>query len=565
MNEQTNGPAGTGSRLIALLAARPLYLYLALAIPLWLFFSWASFNMQASLVIFHNDFWEHSAALNAWLNDFSNPGDPHLPTDNGSARYMPFYAVVTLIAGTLRLDALGAMGLAGFLSISLFVIATPLFANRYFRDPRAGTVAIIVLLCGWGFGVIFSNLHQMRGLLHVIGFPSFFVFSLTFLLLWLALGILRSDRPNYLVLPVLTLLVAIAYASHPLTGAFAIGSLLLLALMEPQVHFIHRVYLAVAVGIGAVLVELWPYFSTWDIVLGVNKTTDISDNIKTPGSWIERSEVVKGFSRPVSLALEHPFYRISDVLSALGPAFFGIPVIVYFLATRRQLYIAVGALLMLVPYLLNVIFPIPLGHRFLLFFIFFLHLALIWLLLYIMGNDEGQRRPTDRRCRHIATGFLGFILLWNIGLTIAEIIKTSLIRHELISSRNHTVANIVPLMNDIAGRIPDDAVVMAPLYLGWPLPTFGGKLVGTMHQNPLNPGDRERRGNVYRFFSPTTTNSERMMLLDLYDVTHILYDARQVKPETVAQLGEIPGQPITVGNYVIIEFNLDNQKPVSPE
>jgi hypothetical protein len=155
--------------------------------------------------------------------------------------------------------------------------------------------------------------------------------------------------------------------------------------------------------------------------------------------------------------------------------------------------------------------------------------------------------------------------LWNIGLTIAEIIKTSLIRNELISSRNHTVADIVPLMNDIAGRITDDAVVMAPLYLGWPLPTFGGKLVGTMHQNPLNPGDRERRGNVYRFFSPRTTNSDRMMLLDRYDVTHILYDARQVNPETAAQLGEIPGRPITVGNYVIIEFNHDNQEPASPE
>ena len=549
-------------QLLSCLTASPLRLYLTLAIPVWLFLSWAAFDFQTSLYIFRNDYWEHSATLNAWLKDFLHPGNPHLATDTGTVRYMPFYAVVTLISGALGLDALEAMSVAGFLSITLFVIATPLFANRYFRDPRAGTVALITFLCGWGFGPVFSNLYQMRGLLHVIAFPSFFVFSLSLLLFWQALGILRSDRPNAVSLLVLVVLVAIAFSSHPLTGAFTIGCLMLLAILEPGVAFANRVYLAVAICLGSVLVEFWPYFSTWNTVLGiesggpprmVGSEMAGSARVAEVTSWIERSRLATGFSRAVSLALEQPFYRISNVLSTMGPAFFGIPVILYFLATRRQLFIAVGATLMLVPYLINIFFPIPLGHRFLLFFIFFLHLALIWLLLYVMGSQE-QDVPQCNRCRNIVAGFLGFILVWNIGLTGAEMGKALLIKHNMISSKNHTVASIVPLMNAIAEYIPQDAVVMAPLYLGWPLPTFSGKIVGTLHKNPLNHDSLVRYRVVGRFFRPATSNDDRTSMLARYMVTHILYNTEQVDPETAMQLDELPGKRNMVGSYTIIRL-----------
>lgn len=554
-----NHSAGTGNarQLLAYLTATPLRQYLTLGIPVWLFLSWAAFDFQASLYIFRNDYWEHSAVLNAWLADFLNPGNPHLATDAGSARYMPYYAVITLIAGMLDLDAIQAMSVAGITSITLFMIATPLFANRYFRDPRAGSVALIVFLCGWGFGLVFSNLYQMRGLLHVIAFPSFFVFSLTLFMLWLVLGILRSVNYRHTGIIALVLLVAVAFSSHPLTGAFSIACLILLSLLEPGVALARRVYVIAAILLGAILVELWPYFSTWKVVLGIEERGAPAAAEVVTGqvdSWIERGKLSTDYSRPVQLALDHPFYRISDVLAALGPAFFGIPVLVYFLAARRQLFIVAGAAAMLMPYLVNIVFPIPLGHRFLLFFVFFLHLALIWLLLFTMGGAAKADQPGDR-CRGIAVGFLAFILVWNIGLTAAEMVKVLLVKHNRISSKAYTITSVVPLMRSIAEHIPEDAVVMAPLYLGWPLPTFSGKIVGALHSNPIVPDDRERRRNTKAFFSPKTTNTDRMSMIVQYDVTHILYNIMQVDPATAMMLDELPGKRSMVGDHVIIEVD----------
>jgi hypothetical protein len=152
-------------------------------------------------------------------------------------------------------------------------------------------------------------------------------------------------------------------------------------------------------------------------------------------------------------------------------------------------------------------------------------------------------------------GFLAFILVWNIGLTAAEMVKALLVKHNRISSKAYTITSVVPLMRSIAEHIPEDAVVMAPLYLGWPLPTFSGKIVGALHSNPIVPDDRERRRNTRAFFSPKTTNDDRMSMIVQYDVTHILYNIMQVDPATAMMLDELPGKRSMVGDHVIIEVD----------
>ena len=93
---------------------------------------------------------------------------------------------------------------------------------------------MIVLIAGWGATYLWSSLYQLRSLLHTLPYPSTFVFALSFVALWLAVRTLRE--PAAAALQVwLALTLAVGFVSHPLTGAFAMGTVGLLALTEPGV------------------------------------------------------------------------------------------------------------------------------------------------------------------------------------------------------------------------------------------------------------------------------------------------------------------------------------------
>lgn len=214
------------------------------------------------------DYWEHAAALRALLGDPVEPGAPHVSGEHGSARYMPYYLALAMVGRVFNMDAHQVMGLAAIVSTILFGSGVYVFSLRYFKDRRAPLFTLAVLLGGWGVAWLWSNVYQLRDLLYVAAFPSFFVFALTFYILYIVVAALENSARNTDRYIWLVFASSLALVSHPLTGIFALFFAAVVAVLHGAAQTRVRVQLVAAISLGAVLVEVWPYFSTWGVILG---------------------------------------------------------------------------------------------------------------------------------------------------------------------------------------------------------------------------------------------------------------------------------------------------------
>ena len=119
------------------------------------------------------------------------------------------------------------------------------------------------------------------------------------------------------------------------------------------------------------------------------------------------------------------------------------------------------------------------------------------------------------------------------------------------------------LMRRLSFFIPDEAIVLAPVRLSWPLPTFTGKVVALLHQNPMVADHDRRLWDTHKFFQNEINQETRLKILKHYKVTHILYKEKKIfrgknVPQTVRDslndFGSVAGK---IDDYFIIKLRND--------
>ena len=194
---------------------------------------------------------------------------------------------------------------------------------------------------------------------------------------------------------------------------------------------------------------------------------------------------------------------------------------------EKYRFILFGALSMLLPYFINLIYPIPLGHRFLLFAIFFLHLAMIWAALDLIQR-LAQTGAASLAVK-LAAGFMGTVLAGGLAFNVA---------FAQFDYRRH-VANWQPVpatIGKVVQSVPANGVVMAQPMLAWPIPTFGGKVISLFHPNPMVPDQADRKRDVARFFDAETPVAQRRHILNQYRATHVLIDTTDTADSVLTYL-----------------------------
>ncbi len=512
-------------------------IYWVLAAMLVGYMGWAVVADPLFTYDLNSDLWEHSAAIREWMNDLWHPKNPHLVSEAGSPRYMPYYFLLAVMGKILGLEAIAVLKVSALINIALLTLGIFLFFRTYFRSDWAAVIGLIVLLTGWGSAWSWSNVYQLRTLPYVAPYPSTFSFALTLVCLWLQTLMLRSENPPVKRYIVLAVLVAIVVASHPLTGSFAVASLMLLALFHPGVRKETRASTMIAVAFGLVLAELWPYYSVWKVTLGVS-----GGEAK---NWID-SGVFTWSARP-RLLLEHPFYNPVRVLIALGPALTGVICLIFLARRREHWFILFGALTMIAPYAVNLVYPIPLGHRFLLFAIFFFHLAMVWATLECLRNMSygngtgGMTNAVKAASSGIAVAIVAGLVI-NLALVRAEVTERA-------ANRNSVPDDI----RQIVRSVPRDGIVMARPLLAWPIPTFSGKVVSLFHPNPMVPDRAERDRSVAMFFDPATPEAERTRILRTYQVSHVLIDSNDTPVTVMSYLSSVGVIKESLGRLRLID------------
>jgi hypothetical protein len=365
--------------------------------------------------------------------------------------------------------------------------------------------------------------YQLRGLLYVAPYPSTFSFAMTFVCLWLQTTMLRAGDPPLWRYGVLAVLIALVFASHPFTGAFAVGALGLLALFHPGAEVKTRLISMVAMAAGLLLAELWPYYSVFQVTLGVSGGE--------AQNWVEAGKF-EWSARPRRL-LGHPFYNPARVLGALGPALAGIVCLGFMARRREHWFVVIGGLIMMAVYFINLVYRIPLGHRFLLFALFFFHLSMVWAVLECLGGlSRGRRSGSIPAMTKLASVCLGAVVLGALAFNIA------FVRADF----RHHVENWNPVpdrVGKIVRSVPRTGVVMAPPMLAWPIPTFSGKVVSLFHPNPMVPDAGERKRNVAAFFDTATPAAERTRILRRYGVSHVLIDTADTPAALLSFLNSV--------------------------
>jgi len=506
------------------LSPRKLFGGMAALLGAWFLLS-ALFD-QPAMYNLSSDYWEHAAVIKEWSSNIWSPKDPFLSLDSPSLRFIPSFFVVAGIAGIFNLTPFQALGLGGLLNLGLLLAGIYLFTKAYFKSEWAPVWGLVILLTSWGTGDLRSGFYPLRCLFFVVSYPSIFVLALALITLWLAVQILRREltsRWGYFALAVLTPVMLI---SHITFGAFALISVCLLAIFEPGVAGPLRFKVLISVGSGLLLPLLWPYFSFGRMILRL---------ISYQKHWSKL---------PLS------FYHLTNVLKILGPAVLGIPAAFYAAYKKKNGFLISGFLVMVLLLAVGAIFSVLTSDRFLIFAVFFLHLALIWAILEGEASPPRPSRSSTNR-RFLQKGLHSLLALffgWNITVAIFEFtgLPVQLIPqvpyHYSWSAESHrTISDL----RRLAPFIPERAVVMAPDNISRLLPAFSGKVVVARGGGFfMSSEERDRRyADNKKVYSAETSPLEREELLKRYGVSYLLFDREHTSPGLMNELLKL-GKPV---------------------
>jgi hypothetical protein len=261
--------------------------------------------------------------------------------------------------------------------------------------------------------------------------------------------------------------------------------------------------------LGLLLSRFWPYFSPWEVIRGGHGAD---------AGWAGDSLKQLGAELHVKHRL-HEFYQLPGLLRAFGLALLALVALPYFLLKRERWFIGLGALAMLLPFVVNAFVDLPLGHRFVLLAMVYLDIGVVWLLLRITPGYPGAVSwLTERRGARIAAS-LALVALFAVFTAHG----VSMAREQLASPKFYTgrESPVVRNMRNFAEVTGPGAVVLSNALLSWPLPTFGPKVLLLFHDDPLVSDETERELYVARFLG-RATDEQRRQILAHYGVTHVL-------------------------------------------
>lgn len=487
-----------GSDLVFLLLS--LALFVAVAVD--------AFTLRMATGTPTGDFWEHSATLRALLEDPWHPSNPHLASSDPSPRFIPLFVFAALVGRAFNLDVLDGMALVALLHTVVFLAGIFFFFRTYFRTPRASLYGLVVMFGSWLYAWHFSNVYQLSIFFSVASYPSTAALGISLLAFTQTTRLLRGSARERYGLPLLGVCVALLLVTHALTAMLGLTGVGLLCLTEPRVAWKRRLRVLAAITLGVLVAEAWPYFSTLSVLRG-------GPHEET--SWV--MELVESSGADES-GRKHMFYKQKDLLLALGYALIGVPVSLLLLILRRHLFIVLGAIVMVTPFIVNYYVALPLGHRFILLTVFYLQAALVWALLNVPELVARCFRSVARVWpRRIATlcvfAFLGWMSYPHLTRAQTRFEKTAQ-RHPRGQSPTLRTAR------EIARAAGKEAIILADEGTSWSIPTFGPKVVSVLHDNPLIRDPQRRRAAVRYFFSGRRNDRRREELIQTFGVTHVV-------------------------------------------
>jgi hypothetical protein len=438
------------------------------------------------------DFWEHSAVVKELSTHPIHPQHPLLKVDKAHPFFSPYLLFIGLLSRFASLTPITALAIAGVLNLLLLLISLRLFIHCFFNKHQdaIGFYALIFILFLWPAQAWnWSGFIHFSVLGYVLPYPSTFAIAITFLIFSIYYKALHSmSKIKLLLCGVFTTLVIL---THPTTAVFTVLGLFSITLQQFKCIGLRALFTGLFILIGAVsLVCLWPYYSFWDLIKANNPEFHTS-------SYIMYKEIFMCFwpnllLSPFALTLLISRLRRNkfDALMLM----FCSAVIVYIVAYFTGLY-GVGRIILFVAIIIQVVLGVQMARlesKKKMDKSWYTVLVIIIIVgLVACFNSRGA-------LKRVFNGFRG--------------LKCSYIDYEFL------------------GRYTNQYdVILADLKTSWQIPTFGGKVIASLHPIHWIDDHLERRHDIQRFFSKEEKMTEKLAIINRYKVDYILINKKKLK------------------------------------
>lgn len=506
----------------------PANVYAVVATLLFVVCSISFFLVPLPTMQWFSDYWEHAAAIKTLAQNLMHPLHPLYASHDPSRQLIPHNILLAMLVNYFGISVVNALSILATVVFGLLLVGVKLLADELFHHPWAPLVLLLTFLCAWGSPWVWTGFYEFRAIFYNSYYPSAAVLSLAFIAWWCALRYLRAEKIISMWAIGVMGLVALMYVTHQLAGLFAVGGLLLFAVFEPRTPFGKRLSLVVAVFFGILTTWFWPYFNP--IGLAGAAAAD------------KLAEDFSAFYRPIPVAL------------LIGPAFLGFPMAIALIRRRRHLALVAGSFSIVVAYLLFGLIDHPVGHRLIAYFMVYLHLMLAWgILTYFSSIDFDAALPV-RVVRKFVIALIAVFVLGQFAFAGVDFIRVGYEKIAKKSFGSFPNQPVIKYMEKIKAIVPDDAVVFSTPDESYPLPAFSGKLVDHPRAGWMIPDQKSRTKDNKEFFSATTTNTQRIVLIKKYGATFALLNVMSVDREVLVALGKM-GREIPIdGNIMLIDF-----------
>ena len=452
------------------------------------------------------DAWEHHRAVLAMSQQMWEPGNPTYGTDEPTIRYSPYTLALAQVVRSTGINAYDALSGAAVLNTLLLLIAIWWWLRAYGMHDAAPWVLLSVLFLygsppGYANSLALSDLpwHQVN--------PSALAVPLM-ILTWAWLY--RAKGVGLIAFTIVaSVLLAASVLSHGMSGVLGAFGLFITAVAGDRDRAAKLIATFVTCGVGFALAAAWPWY---DFLYAVTQSPD-KWYWYNPAifklmllSWCMPAFLASVAAMPMR---DKPFIRTALLAAAglLGVTLVGA--------------LAGSPTLARLP-LAGLIFP----------------QAAVGVFIYSVGAScpkawwvrLGQLFDRDRAVMSralvetTAVGLVVVLALPNFWLSLREPHLARRWVAQLTGKEDKQPHNWARYDALLTPNIKPHDVVLAEPLTGWPVPSFGGRVVSALHLEFFSPGQLQRLEDTRRFFSPDTSPNDRVALIQQYGVKWLLLD-----------------------------------------
>jgi hypothetical protein len=438
------------------------------------------------------DFWEHSAVVKELSENLFHPSNPIIKTNAPHAFFSPYAVLVAAIARLTSTNSIDALQYAAFFNLFFFLFCFHKFCKVILvgKDNIIASFSLLLVLFFWGRDPLgWSGFYHFISLHYVLPYPSTFAMALSLLTLSV-LGAEQNAKYFTLNSVAVILMIAIVLLTHPNTGILLLTAIVGMNFSFSNYSWKYAIIKSLVLIIPAFSLSLlWPYFSVVQLLFGNNSDFQIASK-----------RLYQGVFRmywPCLLVLPGFFFARRDKIFYFFFSTLGLMTAIYVVGYITKIY-GVGRIIAGI--------------------MMFAHFLMAYMIVQCVANK--------RRISSIL-----YLILLGGAFCTSLFLNKKFINTAFNTPRGHEYINYGFLRT----LVKSNDIVLSDRGSNSGIPSFSGKVVSWDKPLYWVADLDERRSAVQAFFSVSTSDSIRKVILEKYKPDFVLFDYSRLdlNPQTV--------------------------------